>query len=117
VGTWRLCGDSLNLSPDVVWLLGGAATIQLDGTYFWRLPAGQTSHGAQSASGMYFRLLEGNHGLLQFVDSDVASGGGATLAIAYFPANGVLQVASCDGVESCASVVARLVPAGGGAGP
>jgi hypothetical protein len=107
-GTWRLCSSDADLPADIRWLLGDASTIQLDSTYFWRLARGQMSHDAQAVSGMYFEILEGAHTVVQFVDSDVGAGGGATVAIGLFPANGALQLASCDGAAGCGAPVARL---------
>ncbi len=113
-GTWQVCSDISGVSADIVWLLGGTRTIHLDGFYWGRVADGQASQGSQD--GMYFQVLEGTHGILQFVDINVAAGGGATLAASYFPAAGVLDFTSCDGATLCGPSVVRLVRVVGGAG-
>jgi hypothetical protein len=109
-GVWELCDSNANLAPDISWVLGNKGTVQLDGLYWWRLSSEQLSQSEQqSAAGMYFRVLEGTGNILQFVDADVGTGAGATLAVKYFPTIGVIELASCDGAGTCAPPAARLV--------
>lgn len=115
-GTWRLCTDVANLAPDVHWMLGDTATIQLDGVNWWRLANGQVDHGDAAFAGTYFRLLEGTPSVFEFVDADVNAGGGSTLAVGLFPAEGVLELTSCDGAGICDALVARLVKVAGASG-
>jgi hypothetical protein len=116
-GTWQVCGDVSGASADILWLLGGTRTIHLDGTVYWgRVAAGTAFQGNQD--GMYFQILEGTRSILQFLDVNVATGKGATLAVNYFSAQGVVDLTSCDGAVLCGPSVVRLVRAGdGGAGP
>jgi hypothetical protein len=115
-GVWTLC-SAATADSNVLWLVGGGETIQIDDLTWQRGASvgGQTA--GQSPAGLYFQVVEGPNSVVHFIDPDIASGAGGDFSAVILTGAGVLELSACDGAASCTGQPSRFAHVGSGPPP